>query len=119
MCDGRIDDRESPEALIAQRYVLPKEADYTDNFQKKRVCTMNTLMVVAISLIVALAILFVFLIRVGSGRSTRLPYEQAGPLLTPAERNFFGVLKQVVRDGYLITFKVRIGDVLKVRKGLR
>ncbi|MBQ4840140.1 DUF2726 domain-containing protein [Pseudoalteromonas luteoviolacea] len=45
-------------------------------------------------------------------------YEPAGPLLTAAENNFYLVLKDIVPSDYVLTFKVRIGDVLKVRKGL-
>ena len=45
-------------------------------------------------------------------------YEPAGPLLTAAENNFYLVLEELVPSDYVLTFKVRIGDVLKVRKGL-
>lgn len=72
-------------------------------------------------LLVALAIAAIFFLvftLVNSGRSDDYPYERAGPLLTPAEHNFYSVLERVVPSGYLVTFKVRIGDVLKVRKGL-
>ncbi|WP_080569464.1 DUF2726 domain-containing protein [Vibrio anguillarum] len=39
-------------------------------------------------------------------------------MLTPAEHNFYKVLERVLPSGYIVTFKVRIGDVLKVRKGI-
>lgn len=72
-------------------------------------------------LLAALAVAAIFFLvfnLANSGRSDDYPYERAGPLLTPAESNFYGVLERVVPSGYLVTFKVRIGDVLKVRKGL-
>ena len=47
-----------------------------------------------------------------------LPYEKVGPLLTQAELNFYQVLKQVVPKGYFVAPKVRIGDVLTVKRGL-
>lgn len=72
-------------------------------------------------LLTALAIAVIFFLiftLTNSARSNAYPYDRAGPLLTPAEHNFYSVLERVVPSGYLVTFKVRIGDVLKVRKGL-
>jgi len=72
-------------------------------------------------LLAALAVAAIFFLvfnLANSGRSDDYPYERAGPLLTAAEHNFYSVLERVVPSGYLVTFKVRIGDVLKVRKGL-
>lgn len=43
-----------------------------------------------------------------------LSYAFAGPLLTPAERSFFGVLAQAVDPSYVIAPKVRVADVIKV-----
>lgn len=51
-------------------------------------------------------------------KESEYPYRRFGPLLTAAEKNFYLVLKEVVPKGFVITFKVRIGDVLKVEKGL-
>lgn len=47
------------------------------------------------------------------------PYQQAGPLFTPAERSFLGVLDQVVAGRARVFGKVRVGDVLSPRKGLQ
>ena len=77
---------------------------------------MDMFMLLAALLIAAIFFL-VFLIAT-SARSSSYPYEAAGPLLTAAERFFYSTLEQVIPSGYVVTFKVRIGDVLKVRKGL-
>ena len=60
-----------------------------------------------------------FLIRrngVVLAEETRLPYEKAGPLLTPAERSFYGVLEQAI-DGHRIFAKVRLSDLIEVAHG--
>jgi len=46
------------------------------------------------------------------------PYQKIGPLFTPAERSFYGVLCQATKDKALVFGKVRIADVLKTEKGL-
>ena len=40
-------------------------------------------------------------------------------LLSPAELNFFRVISQVIGDEYLITFKVRLADILAVCPGTK
>lgn len=73
----------------------------------------------AIMAIIAGLVFFIIAIAVVRGRELKhLPYESRGPLLTPAELNFHHALKLAIPDGYVLTFKVRIGDVLKVRRGL-
>jgi hypothetical protein len=44
-------------------------------------------------------------------------YRIRGPLLTKAERSFFGVLGQAVGDTYTVFAKVRVADVLAPEKG--
>ncbi len=44
-------------------------------------------------------------------------YETSGPLLSPAERSFFGVLQLVTGDNTQIFPKVRLADVIKPRRG--
>ncbi|WEM45794.1 DUF2726 domain-containing protein (plasmid) [Photobacterium sp. DA100] len=39
-------------------------------------------------------------------------YRPAGPLLTPAERSFYGVLVKAISNDYLIFSKVRVADVI-------
>ena len=46
-----------------------------------------------------------------------LPYEKAGPLLSAAERSFYGVLCQAVDHRYSIFPKVRLGDLLEIPWG--
>ncbi len=46
------------------------------------------------------------------------PYEQQGLLFTAAERSFYGVLCQATKGKAIVFGKVRVGDILKTRKGL-
>jgi len=45
-------------------------------------------------------------------------YEQNGPLFSPAERSFFGVLNQAVQHNAVVFGKVRVADVLRPTKGM-
>lgn len=45
-------------------------------------------------------------------------YRRAGPLFTPAERSFLGVLDTIISKDYRIFGKVRIADVIQPRAGL-
>lgn len=47
------------------------------------------------------------------------PYERLNTLFSPAERSFYGVLKQAVGDEALVFGKVRVADVLTPKKGER
>lgn len=47
-----------------------------------------------------------------------LPYEARGPLLTPAELHFYQALRLAIPEDCVLTFKVRIGDVIRTRRGL-
>jgi len=47
-----------------------------------------------------------------------LPYERVGELFSAAERSFLGVLEQVFGKEYRILGKVRLSDIIRVRKGL-
>ncbi len=46
-----------------------------------------------------------------------LPYQKAGPLFTPAERSFYGALRQALDGRFTILAKVRLGDLLEVPYG--
>jgi predicted RNA-binding Zn-ribbon protein involved in translation (DUF1610 family) len=50
--------------------------------------------------------------------SIEAPYELIGPLFTPAERSFYGVLSIACGDQALVFGKVRVADILKPKKGL-
>ena len=45
-------------------------------------------------------------------------YSLNGPLFSPAERSFLGVLTQAVPDEHLVLGKVRVADVITPEKGL-
>ncbi|MFP4350261.1 MAG: DUF2726 domain-containing protein [Desulfococcaceae bacterium] len=45
-------------------------------------------------------------------------YEACPSLVTPAERSFLGILDKVVQEQYRVFAKVRLSDILKVKKGL-
>ncbi|MFT6779361.1 MAG: ssDNA-binding Zn-finger/Zn-ribbon topoisomerase 1 [Paraglaciecola sp.] len=62
--------------------------------------------------------IFTFLSKNKSSKQTVTPYELCGPLFTPAERSFYGVLKLACEDKAVVFGKVRIADILKPRKGL-
>ena len=53
--------------------------------------------------------------RPSSGSS---PYELRGPLFTPAERSFLGVLNSVLKEDVHIFGKVRVADILTTIKGM-
>ena len=71
-------------------------------------------------LLIAVVILAGFLKNLkGSGTSTKedgssLGYRKKGPLFTPAERSFYGVLLQAIdSDKYQVFGKVRVADLLE------
>jgi Protein of unknown function (DUF2726) len=73
---------------------------------------------VAPLLLVLAGLALVFRLLAGAVRAEAdLPYEQAGPLVTPAERSFYGVLSHAVDSRYPIFAKVRLGDLLTVPRG--
>lgn len=43
------------------------------------------------------------------------PYTKIGPLFSPAERSFLGVLQQAVGESYFVFGKVRVADVVSIR----
>ena len=57
-------------------------------------------------------------LRAWLGRGPDLPYVAAGALLTPAERAFFGVLRQAAGKDFVLFAKVRLGDILQVERGV-
>jgi len=73
------------------------------------------------ALLLGLAVVIVVVRALTKARRTEadLPYRTAGPLLTPAERSFYGVLCQAVETRYTVFAKVRLGDVLAVPHGTR
>lgn len=45
-------------------------------------------------------------------------YERQGPLFSPAERSFYGVLQWALGEQYVVLGKVRVADVLTPQHGL-
>lgn len=71
--------------------------------------------------LIVLVVLFVMALAVAlkhKKSDSKYPYKKAGPLLTAAENKFYLALSAAVPDGFVLTFKVRIGDVLTVVPGL-
>ncbi|MBH0094574.1 DUF2726 domain-containing protein [Pseudoalteromonas sp. SCQQ13] len=71
-----------------------------------------TLIVFIIAVFVFIAIALSGVEKTGSGSPD---YAKIGPLFTPAERSFLGVLEQAVSNNYRIYGKVRVADVLKTK----
>ena len=78
---------------------------------------MNWILIAAIVLIVV-ALVFVKLSQKGASGDVDYPYQGAGPLFTPAERSFYGVLSQAVGTNATIFGKVRVADIAIPKKGL-
>ena len=51
-------------------------------------------------------------------RKQPTPYEKEDALLTPAERSFFGVLEDAVGAQLRLFAKVRLADVVRVKRGM-
>ena len=51
-------------------------------------------------------------------RGPDLPYVAADALLTPAERAFFGALRQAAGGDFVLFAKVRLGDILQIERGV-
>lgn len=81
------------------------------------------LMIVAAAIVVSYCVVLYLKMsaknnRVVESEELSLQYEAVGSLLTPAELSFFGVLRMAVDDDYYVMCKVRIGDVINVKKGV-
>lgn len=77
--------------------------------------------VVAAVIVIAIAIAASVMVKLGhkegAGHNGH-PYTKAGPLFTPAERSFLGVLQQAVGEDAQVFGKVRVADVITPAKGL-
>jgi len=75
---------------------------------------------VLIAAVVLVAITFIFLrlFKKKAPSDAGYPYKSAGPLFTPAERSFYGVLCQAVGLNATVFGKVRVADVAIPKKGL-
>ncbi len=73
--------------------------------------------VVAFFLIIVAGLIVVALAKLKAAKRRTLPYEKAA-LFTAAERAFFGVLNQAVGESGRIMGKIRLADVIQVKRGL-
>lgn len=71
-------------------------------------------------LIIGIILFIVILLAIAKNQpsSGSSPYQLRGPLFTPAERSFLGVLNSVLKDDVHIFGKVRVADVLTTVKGM-
>lgn len=72
--------------------------------------------------IVVLVLIIIVLLAIAAKTKAKpeisVPYELAKPLLSPAERSFFGVLNQACKDKAIVFVKVRVADIIKPIGGL-
>ena len=73
---------------------------------------------IVFGIVVLLLLSIVLKFRAKIDINKKYPYRKSGPLFTPAERSFFGVLKNIVGDEIEIFGKVRVADVINPEKGL-
>lgn len=73
--------------------------------------------VIIVCLAVLLAVAFLSAL-VSRGGVKDFPYVALDALLSPAERSFYGVLQQALSPKYQIMAKVRLADIIEVRRGL-
>jgi len=69
-----------------------------------------------IILIFIVVVLLFALVATKGGKDYR--YRVKGPLFSPAERSFYGVIESAVSDSYRVFGKVRIADILTPEKGM-
>jgi len=75
------------------------------------------LLLLAVLVIIAIVVLAVLKAKKPANNES-LDFEKRGPLFTPAERSFLGVLDQALDSRYRVFGKVRLGDIVKPAKGL-
>lgn len=74
-------------------------------------------------LVVAIFVLLILLVKAKTAKNSSLKvdshnYQSTGALFTPAERSFYGVLTQALKDEYVVFGKVRVADIIKPQSGL-
>lgn len=76
---------------------------------------------IIILIIIAAAVIVLFLKKnqAASGSEVPTEYEKVESVFTPAERSFFGVLKQSIGDEVQVFAKVRVADVVSPKKGMK
>lgn len=69
-------------------------------------------------LLALVVVLVLFALRKRSGTPGDFPYDLKKQLFTPAERSFYGILNQAVKEDAVVLGKVRVADVLSPSKSL-
>ena len=72
-------------------------------------------LIVIAALLVAVSIFSAFF--TGGGAVT-YPYEACDSLLSPAERSFYGVLRQALDPSLALFAKVRLADIVRLQRGV-
>lgn len=72
---------------------------------------MEWIIIIAVVIVLLLAL-------IGAKGETDYKYRINGPLFSPAERSFYGVIESAVSDDYRVLGKVRIADILTPAKGM-
>lgn len=67
---------------------------------------------------IAFIVLLLFVIVLPARHTSAKPYERLPSILTPPEQHFYKVLSSVVREQTIIMAKVRVADLLKVRRSI-
>ena len=76
---------------------------------------LKVLIPVVIVVLLGLVVLAGLLMK-GKGGDDSFPYQRVSVVFSPAERSFFGVLEKAVPPGYRVLGKVRVADVITVKK---
>jgi len=71
-----------------------------------------------IIILTVISVIIVVIALLSKGAVKGHVYQTKGPLFTPAERSFLGVLDSAVSDKYRIFGKVRVADVMSPKKGM-
>jgi len=87
---------------------------FWNNHAKRGV--MVWLLLLAVIVLLVLAVLVTQ--KRADGAPQTFPYQKQPALFTPAERSFYGVLHQAVGKDFQLFGKVRVADVIAVRRGL-
>ncbi len=75
--------------------------------------------VVGVAVIIAIAVIILLNSSQQRGlESVDYPYQAIATLFTPAERSFYGVLKQAIANNAEVFGKVRVADVVTPKQGL-
>lgn len=79
---------------------------------------LNQHLLLIVAVVVGLLAIVAVLSALLSRRPSDYPYESYDSLLSPAERSFFGVLRQALHNEFTPLAKVRLADVLRVHRSV-